>query len=629
MLIEDRLRELKEKIDKRVPAGINVSRVEFEGPELVIYTDDPKKFADEADLIKILARDLRKRIVVRPNVLEDPEIAAGQIRNVVPENAGITDMFFDPDTGEILIEAEKPGVVIGKNGSTLRDITREIGWTPKVVRTPPIESVTVKQIRQYLRSIKDERKEFLRAIGRRIHRDVTSKDKWVRVTTLGCCREVGRAAFLLSTPESKVLIDCGEMPGNMEAFPYLYVPEIYPLNTLDAVVLTHAHLDHCALVPLLFKYGFEGPVYSTPATRDLAAMLQLDFIDVVEKECGRSPYTSKDVQTYLKHSITLNYGNVTDIAPDMKLTYHNAGHILGSAIAHFHVGEGLYNIAFTGDFNYGKTRLFGPANTQFPRLEAVFMESTYGGANDIQPSMEEAEDKLYDLVNKTIKRGGKVIIPAFAVGRSQEVMLALEEGIRLEKIPKVKIYLDGMIKEATAIHTTYPEYLNPDLRKLIFKEGMNPFLAECFEQVDSQKLRRSVIEGDPCVIITTSGMLNGGPVMEYLRNLAEDERNALIFVGYQAEGTLGRRLQKGWREIPLGRRETIIVNLDIEVVDGFSGHSDRRQLMSFVGHLRPRPERIFTIHGDEKNTLDLASSIYKRYHIETRSPKNLETYRMM
>ena len=230
MLIEDRLKELKDKINDKVPAGITVSDVEFEGPELVIYTDDPKKFADEADLIKLLARDLRKRIVVRPNVLEDPDRAIGEIKAVVAENAGITDIFFDADTGEVIIEAEKPGVVIGKNGATLREITKHIGWTPKVVRTPPIESSTVKQVRQYLRSVNEDRKIFLRTIGRRIHRDITSKDQWARVTMLGCCREVGRAAFLLTTPESRVLIDCGEKPDSNNSTPYLYVPEIHPLS---------------------------------------------------------------------------------------------------------------------------------------------------------------------------------------------------------------------------------------------------------------------------------------------------------------------------------------------------------------------------------------------------------------
>jgi hypothetical protein len=629
MLIEERLKELKDKINEKVPSGITVSDVEFEGPELVIYTDDPKKFADEADLIRILARDLRKRIVVRPNVLEDPDRAVEEIRSVVAENAGITDIYFDADTGEVLIEAEKPGVVIGKNGATLREITKHIGWTPKVVRTPPIESSTVKQVRQYLRSVNEERKVFLRTIGRRIHRDVTSKDQWARVTMLGCCREVGRAAFLLTTPESRVLIDCGEKPDNSNSTPYLYVPEIHPLSQLDAVVLTHAHLDHCALIPLLYKYGYDGPVYSTPPTRDLSAMLQLDYLDVIHKEDRKVPYTSNEVKTYIRHSITLNYGNVTDIAPDIKLTFHNAGHILGSAIAHFHVGDGLYNIAFTGDFNYSKSRLFNPATASFPRLEALFMESTYGGSDMMQPARADAEEKLYETINAVLSRGGKVIIPAFAVGRSQEVMLALEEGIRKEKIPNVKIYIDGMIREATAIHTTYPEYLNSDLRNQIFKEGLNPFLSESFVAVDSPELREKVINGDPCVIITTSGMLNGGPVMEYLSHLAGEEKNALVFVGYQADGTLGRRIQKGWREVPLGRRESIVINLEIVTVDGFSGHSDRRQLMNYIGQIQPRPEKIFTIHGDENNTIDLASSLYKRYHIQTHSPMNLETYRMV
>ncbi len=213
MLIDERLEDLRNKINAKVPAGISISEVEFEGPELVIYTDDTKKFAEQADLIKILARELRKRIVVRPpNILEDPEKAAAKVRAVVPDTAGITDLFFDPDTGEVLVEAEKPGLVIGKNGgATLRDITKEIGWTAKVVRTPPIESKTVKDIRQYLRSVKDERKEFLRRIGKRIHRDVRSKDKWVRVTTLAAavkwagrrfCSRPRRAGSLLTAEKS-------------------------------------------------------------------------------------------------------------------------------------------------------------------------------------------------------------------------------------------------------------------------------------------------------------------------------------------------------------------------------------------------------------------------------------------
>ncbi len=636
MQVEDILKELKVTINKKVPRGVTVTDVEFEGPEMVIYTDDPKRFAEDHDLIKTLARDLRKRIVVRPNILGDTEEAYDMIKAVVPESAGITDIFFDTDTGEVLIEAEKPGVVIGKNGSTLRDITMKTGWTPKAARTPPIPSVTIKQVRQYLRESRDERKEFLRKCGKRIHRDSIytgrDHDQWLRLTTLGCCRQVGRAAFLLSTPESKVLIDCGESPGATGAAssPYLNVPEIYPFTNLDAVILTHAHLDHSAFIPLLYRYGYDGPVYTTPATRDLATMLQLDYLDVNNKEDRAPPYSSNEIREFVKHTIALGYGDVTDIAPDMKLTLHNAGHILGSAIAHFNVGNGVYNVAFTGDLFYGKSRLFNPAVSQFPRLESLVIESTYGGSDDFSPSRVEAEERLYEVINETLGRGGKVLIPAFAVGRSQELMLAIEEGMRNTRVPKCKVYLDGMIKEATAMHTAYPEYLNTDLRNLIFRDNYNPFLAEYFEQVDSYDKRQAVIlSEDPCVIISTSGMMNGGPVIEYLSNLAESPKNMIIFVGYQAEGTYGRRIQKGWREVPIGKKGTIVINMEIQTVEGFSGHADRKQLMNYVQYVQPKPERVFTIHGEESKTIDFASSIYKKFHIQTVAPQNLETYRMV
>jgi len=637
MSVEQVLEELKAKISKKLPAGVTISLIEFEGPELVIYTPEPKKLADNGDVIRNLAKDLRKRLVVRPDpgVLADPDVVIEMIAKIVPEDAGITSHYFDPDTGEVIIEAEKPGIVIGRHGSTLREITREIGWTPKVVRTPPIKSSTVKNIRQYNRDHKEERKALLKTIGRTIHREISAKDKWVRVTALGGCREVGRSCFMLSTPETKVLIDCGVNVGSDDnATPYLYIPEVSPISQIDAVVLTHAHLDHSGLIPLLYKYGYEGPVYCTPPTRDLMALLQLDFIDVAAKEGKTIPYESSMIRETLKHTITLNYGDVTDIAPDMKLTLHNAGHILGSSVVHFHVGDGLYNIAFTGDHKYEKTRLFDPAVNSFPRIETIITESTYGGSKDMQPSRREAENRLKDIVKETIARGGTVLIPAFAVGRSQEVMLVLEEIIRKGFIDdNIPVYLDGMIWEATAIHTTYPEYLNGELKNLIFHKGMNPFLADCFEQVDSVEKRKDILTNPrPGVILATSGMLNGGPIMEYLRAYGPDEKNALVFVGYQAEGTMGRRLQKGWSEVPVynnGKSDIIKINLQVQTVDGFSGHSDRRQLMDYIKKMKPRPEHILTEHGDEKSCLDLASSIYRKYRIETRAPMNLETIRLI
>jgi KH/beta-lactamase-domain protein len=633
--VEEVLFELKRKVQSKLPPDINVTGLEFEGPELVIYTDDPKKLADDGDIIRNLAKELRKRVVVRPDlkVLAEPEISIAKIQEVVPKEAILTNYYFDGETGEVQIEAEKPGLVIGRHGATLREITKLIGWTPKVVRTPPVRSTTIANIKDYLRSVQTERKTILRTVGRKIHRDIASKDQWIRITTLGGCREVGRSCMLLSTPESRIIIDCGVNVGSDDsATPYLYVPEVYPLNQIDAVVLTHAHLDHAGLVPMLYKYGYEGPIYCTPPTRDLAVLLQLDYIEIAGREGKRLPYDSSMVREALKHTITLNYGDVTDIAPDTKLTMHNAGHILGSSIAHFHIGDGLYNVAFTGDQKFERTRLFDPAVCNFPRLETLVTEATYGGTNSTQPSRKEAEVALMNVVKETINRGGKVIIPAFSVGRSQEVMVVLEEAIRKKVIDEVPVCLDGMIYEATAIHTTYPEYLNNDLRDLIFHKGINPFLAQCFVKVETPKQRTEIIEGPPCVILATSGMLNGGPVLEYLKRLGPDEKNTLVIVGYQAEGTLGRRIQKGWKELPLsveGKTQTVKINLEVTTVDGFSGHSDRQQLMEYMRRIYPKPGRVLTNHGEEGNCLDLASSIYKRYRIPTMAPMNLETVRLI
>lgn len=439
---------------------------------------------------------------------------------------------------------------------------------------------------------------------------------------------------MLSTPETRILIDCGVNTGaEVNSTPYLYVPEVSPLSSLDAVVLTHAHLDHCGMIPLLFKYGYDGPVYMTPPTRDLSALLQLDYIEVANREGKRPPYESAMIREALKHTITLNYGDVTDIAPDIRLTFYNSGHILGSACAHFHVGEGLYNVAFSGDFKYEKTRLFDPAVNQFPRIETLIMEATYGGMHDMQPSRKEAEVDLCDIIQNTLQRGGKVLIPTFAVGRSQEVMIVLEEAIRRGIIDNVPVYLDGMIWEATAIHTTYPEYLNVELQDMIFHKGQNPFLSPSFIQVDSQQKRQAILaDPSPCIVLATSGMMNGGPIMEYFKTYGADRRNTLVFVGYQAEGSLGRRIQKGWGEIPMtieGKTEVMKVQMEVTTVDGFSGHSDRRQLMEYVKRMEPRPERIITNHGDENKCLDLASSIYKKFKYETKAPMNLETIRLI
>ncbi len=636
--VDQQLDELKATIIEELPTDIAVSDVRYEGPELVIYTRDPKEFASNGDLIRTLASKLRKRITVRPDpaALAPPSEAEERIRSVIPGDAEVTDLDFHQDTGEVVIEATKPGMVIGRRGSTLRKITQEVGWTPEVVRTPPIESSTVRNVRNFLKQEREERRDILERIGRQIHREQLSGEEWVRITTLGCCREVGRASFILSTPDTRILIDCGDKPGAEGQVPYLQVPEALAsgANSIHAVVLTHAHLDHSALLPLLFKYGYDGPIYTTEPSRDLMGLLQLDYLDVAAKEGRPQPYQSEMVRETIKHTIPVDYGDVTDIAPDVKLTLHNAGHILGSSIAHFHIGNGLYNVAFSGDIHYTDTRLFNGAVNDFPRVETLVLESTYGGRNDYQTDQEDAEEQLIEVIKRTHENGGKVLIPAFAVGRSQEIMLVLEEAMRSGELPEVPVHLDGMIWEATAIHTTYPEYLRDAVRDRIFHEDENPFLADAFNHIDEgEDERQSIADGEACIILSTSGMVTGGPIMSWLEHLGPDPKSRMVFVGYQAEGTLGRRIQNGWTEIPMGgtrgRGDQLRLEMDVETVDGFSGHADRQGLMNFVRTMNPRPEKVLCVHGDERSTQDLSSGLYHELNLRTFAPKNLETFRFV
>jgi len=634
MPIDDVLREIKGKVRGVIPPSIDVTDVEFEGALLVIYTKHPDKFAKNEDLIKQLAKMLQKRIVVRPDpsVITDTETAEKKIKEIIPKDAELTNIYFLPEVGEVTIEVVKPGIAIGKQGTLLNEIRKEVNWSPKIIRTPPIQSKTVKEIRGYLRSMSEERKEILRKVGRRLHRGVSEGEKFVRVIALGGFRQVGRSCALLHTQDSKVMIDCGVDVSSESSTPYIHLPEVLPLETLDAVVITHAHLDHSGLVPLLYKYGFDGPIYCTTPTRDLSTLLQMDYLKVAAADAKKIPYSAENIRDMIKHCITIDYGDTTDITPDIRLTFHNAGHILGSAIAHFHIGEGLYNIAFSGDIKYERTWLFNPAINRFPRLEAVFMESTYGGRDDFQPSRQDATERLSDIVQSTIKKKGKILVPVFAVGRSQEVMIVLENLVKTKKIPNIPVYLDGMIWEATAIHTAYPEYLNNKLRAQIFQQGENPLLSDIFKRVDSNEMREQILNDHPesCIVLATSGMMNGGPVMEYFKDWAQTKKNTIAFVGYQAEGTLGKRIQKGWEEIPLNEGGSIVnikMKMNVETCDGFSGHSDRRQLLNYINNMSPRPEKIIFGHGEESKCLDISSAVYKRYNITTSVLNNLETIR--
>jgi KH/beta-lactamase-domain protein len=634
MSFDSLLEQTRQALHDVLPETIEITDIELEGPHIVLYTKQLDSFLGGGDHLRQIAQRLRRRVLVRsdPASLIDPKEAEKAIRATIPAEAEISGLFFEPETGEVAIEAANPGAAIGRQGSTLNELKRKIGWVPTVVRTPPIPSKTVEEVRIHLRNVFEERRTFLKKVGIRIARDRLPDKIWARNTALGGYREVGRSSHLLSTQNSKVLIDCGIDPGS-ERTPYFSAPELLPLDSLDAVVITHAHLDHCGLVPTLLKYGYKGPIYCTAPSRDLMALMLLDAIKVTTQEARKGLYDSSHVRDLIARTIPLRWGETTDIAPDLRLTLHNAGHILGSSICHFHIGDGDYNLAYSGDIKFERSWLFNPATNRFPRLETLILESTYGGYRDLQPGRQQATEEFTQMVSKVLTRGGKLVVPVFAVGRSQEVMLVLEEKMREGKIPKCPVYLDGMIFEATAIHTAYPEFLNSQLRTQIFQQGDNPFLSDIFHRVDSSQMRYSLLdEKEPCVVLATSGMMSGGPVMEYFRGWAPEEKNGLLFVGYQAEGTFGRRLQRGLSEATFmdgGRQVSVPVRLEVATIEGFSGHSDRVQLMNYVATLDPRPRQIVLNHGEESKAVDLATSLHKRFNIETRAPYNLEAVRVL
>ncbi|HLC89182.1 MAG TPA: beta-CASP ribonuclease aCPSF1 [Candidatus Nanoarchaeia archaeon] len=626
--------DILKEIIKILPAN-KISEATFEAANIVLYTKDKDYFFDNNGTIKSAVNEFKKRIELRPDptICMEMEKAEQLIKKIAPEEAGIQEIIFDSPRSQVIIHANKPGLAIGKQGELLKEIKEKTLWVPLIKRIPPIRSKLTESIRSVLYENAEQRKQFLNKTGHRIYDGWIreKKHEWVRISFLGAARQVGRTCFLLQTPESRIMIDCGIDPSEEgpEAYPYLDAPE-FNISEIDAVIVTHAHLDHSGLVPYLFKYGYQGPVYCTLPTRDIMSLLQLDMVKIQRSE-GKDPiYTSEEVRNTVLHTVCVDYEEVTDITPDVRLTFYNAGHMLGSAMVHLNIGNGLHNLVYTGDLKYARTNLLEAANAQFPRVETMIIESTYGG-KDCLMNNEEADDNMVKAVKDTFERGGKVLMPVLGSGRAQEVMIIIERLMREGKLPKATVYLDGMLWDITAIHTAYPEFLNRNIRQQIFHKENNPFLSEIFKQVGSNKERNQImLEEGPCMILATSGMLQGGPSVEYLKGLAEGKKHSLIFSCYQPPGSLGYRIRSGEKEIMFrenGKQQLLKINLEVDRIE-ITGHSDRRELMNYIKRSNPQPRKVMVVHGEQSRCLDLASSIHKQYRIETFAPKNLEVVRL-
>ena len=621
-----------------IPKEANVTKIDYEGPRIALFTNTPRYLMEHNEIISNLVNVIKKRIVVRTDesIRKSEEEARQIIAQAVPKEADMQGTFFDTAIGEVSIEAKRPWL-LQRNPEEFNhaDITEKTGWKIRIRKATTIQSSTIKAINYNLKISAQERARQLKQVGEKIFRPKLSQKSEVSLLTLGGFGQVGRSCMLLTTTESKILIDCGVNPGvksPMESYPRLDWANI-TLDDLDAVVISHAHLDHTGFLPVLCKYGYKGPIYCTEPTLPMMNVIQLDAIKVAAAQ-GRAPiYSEADVKQIMRQAITLSYGTVTDISPDIKLVLSNAGHILGSATCHFHIGNGDHNFVYTGDLKFGKSILFESANWNYPRVETLLIESTYGAKEDIQPTREEVETAFVNTVNTILKDGGKVLIPIPAVGRAQEIMMVIAQYMKSGQMVEAPVFMEGMIAEATSIHEAYPEYLSRDLRQKILETDDNPFDAEYFTNIEHGDAREEPLrDGTPCIIMATSGMLEGGPVLEYLKSIAPQKKNKIVFVSYQVNGTLGRRVLDGAKQVSMlgkeGKVEVVNVECGVEKLDGFSGHSDYNQLMSFIHKLRPKLRRVLVNHGERRKSENLAMSIRRMYRLPAHYPQIQEAIKL-
>jgi predicted metal-dependent RNase len=418
--------------------------------------------------------------------------------------------------------------------------------------------------------------------------------------------------MMVEGKEAKILIDAGVKLGEVEEHPL--IPDSM-LKSIDAVVISHAHLDHCGYLPHLFSKGYSGPVYSLKPTLELINVIVNDYLKISKPR----EVTKEGVAKIPKHYRMVEYHQEFRVK-DLAIKLVPAGHILGSAMVEIRQGD--ERLLYTGDINLKDTKLLDPAYTEYLKAGTLITESTYGGDKDIFPSEHVVLTSLVTSLKDTISKGGKVIIPSFAVGRAQEVLFILDDYIRSGVLPEVPIYIDGMISKAMRIYRHNVIFCKDEIQKRILMSEDDPFKSKNFHPVEGKQDRSRIIKSEgSAIIVTTNGMLKGGPVVRYLEKLGGDERNKLMLVSYQAVGTPGREIQEGAREVHLGR-EKIKINLKVEQYH-MSAHADRPQLLKLIGRVQGL-RKIFIIHGEEAKSKELMDFLKNKYNVQL--PELLKTY---
>jgi metallo-beta-lactamase family protein len=447
----------------------------------------------------------------------------------------------------------------------------------------------------------------------------------VKLHFLGANRQVTGSRYCLEAAGRKLMIDCG-MFQERQYQSRNWEPSPIPPGEIDDLLLTHVHIDHCGLLPRLVREGYRGPIHATRPSVELAEIMLRDAarIQVEDAEYklrrhrkegrrGKFPevalFDESDVQRTLPLLSGVPYGKPLKLNDALSVTFHEAGHILGSAMIEILVrepGQDPTRLIFSGDIGqWDKPLVRNP--TLFEQADYVIMESTYGDRQHEDGG--DIEDQLQKVIQQTVERGGKVVIPTFAVERSQELMYYISRLVHDDRIPNVKIFLDSpMAVDVTEIFQQFQDCFDAETWQLI-TSGEPPLRFPGLRMVrsaeESKQLNRV---REPCVIMATSGMCTAGRIKHHLRQNIERSESTILFVGYQAEGTLGRQILQRRPEVRIHGR-TLQVRAQVAQIFGFSGHADRPALMRWLSHLRQPPRQVFLTHGDEQASLSLAANI--------------------
>ena len=441
----------------------------------------------------------------------------------------------------------------------------------------------------------------------------------MRLTFFGAAGEVTGSMYLLETAGKRILLDCGMFQGRREES--RKKNENFPLAPadVDAIVLSHAHIDHAGRLPILRKRGYRGPIYCTSATKDLCAIMLADagfiqekdwqFLKRIHKNSQPEPlYTAEDGAAVPETMVGVPYEHATEIFPGIALTFYDAGHILGSASVVLDIATPGRPTRFVFSGDIGRTGLPIIRDPKPPAsdrpADVLIIESTY--ANRVHESVAQAQELLAGWVNKVSKRGGKIFIPAFAVGRVQELIYELHGLERAGLIPDVPIYVDSPLAvNATDIFRLHPEAFDKTEQLIRMTDDLFHFKLVTYVRKVEESKRLNERRG-PAVIIAASGMAESGRILHHLRNGLDDHRNLVLMVGFQASHTLGERLRSGASEVKIFGEE-VKVRAQVALISGYSAHADRPELLAWTNGLGPKPRRAFVVHGEQDRLEGMAS----------------------